>query len=156
MCALISYFTTPFCHFLFLLCSVGKILREQLLLSPVVVYSSVHPTSSPPILSTNIIASHYHSIVVLLTLFNLLLRSNHLFCIMSSETHLPDDEPSHVGHFPGDPRFLGYVLIPTVTSGSALTSSIRLSSVLEYALSIQLIRLHHFLEVWVQRRTSPL
>ena len=75
---------------------------------------------------------------------------------MSSEAHLPNDEPSHVGHFPGDPRFLGYVLIPTVTSGSALTSSIRLSSVLEYALSIQLIRLHHFLEVWVQRRTSPL
>jgi hypothetical protein len=49
MCALISYVTSPLCHFLFPLCSVGKILREQsLLTSPVVVDSSVEPTSSPP------------------------------------------------------------------------------------------------------------
>jgi hypothetical protein len=39
---------------------------------------------------------------------------------MSSEAHLPDDDPSHVGHFPGDPRFLGYILIPTKDDAKAL------------------------------------
>jgi hypothetical protein len=39
---------------------------------------------------------------------------------MSSEAHLPDDDPSHVGHFPGDPCFLGYILIPTKDDVKAL------------------------------------
>jgi hypothetical protein len=48
---------------------------------------------------------------------------------MSSEAHLPDDETSHdVGHFPGDPRFLGYVLIPTEDVVKALQQNQWLST----------------------------
>ena len=70
-----------------------------------------------------------------------------------------------VGHFPGDPRFLGYVLIPTEDDIKALQRDQWLSThlldlIIQRAgirpdFSVDPFCTSHFLEVWVQRRTSP-